>query len=96
MGIKEIIGEKRNEILKIASRHGAKDVRVFGSVARGDARPDSDVDFLVRLEPGVTLLGHAALVRELENYLGRKVDVISEMGLRQKVRDNVLREARPL
>jgi predicted nucleotidyltransferase len=96
MGIKEIIGEKRNEILKIASRHGAKDVRVFGSVARGDARPDSDVDFLVKLEPGVTLLGHAALVRELENYLGRKVDVISEMGLRQRVRHNVLREARPL
>lgn len=96
MGIKEIIGEKRNEILKIASRHGAIDVRVFGSVARGDARPDSDVDFLVKLDPGVTLLGHAALVRELENYLGRKVDVISEMGLRQRVRDNVLREARPL
>ena len=96
MGIKEIIGDKRNEILKIASRHGATDVRVFGSVARGDARPDSDVDFLVKLEPGVTLLGHAALVRELENYLGRKVDVISEMGLRQRVRHNVLREARPL
>jgi len=96
MGIEEIIREKRNEILRIASRHGATNIRVFGSVARGDAGPESDVDFLVKLEPGVTLLKTAALVRELETLLGRQVDVVSERGLRQRVRENLLQEAQPL
>jgi hypothetical protein len=96
MGIEEIIREKRNEILRIASRHGATNIRVFGSVARGDAGPESDVDFLVKLEPGVTLLKTAALVRELETLLGRQVDVVSERGLRQRVKENLLQEAQPL
>jgi predicted nucleotidyltransferase len=71
-------------------------VRVFGSVARGEAGPESDVDFLVRLEPGTTLLDHAALVRELESLLDRKVEVISERALRVRIRDRVLQEAVPI
>lgn len=91
-----MLSAKREELLRIAARYGAGDVRVFGSIARGEAGPESDVDLLVRLAPGVTLLKHAALVRELEALLGRKVDVVSERGLRPRVRDRVLREAVPL
>jgi len=96
MGVEELLKEKREEILRIAGRHGMHNVRVFGSVARGESGPESDVDFLVRLDPGVTLFEHAALVRELETLLGRKVDVISERGLRPRIRDQVLEEAVPL
>jgi len=66
--------ERREEIVRTAADYGAHHVRVFGSVARGDAGPDSDLDLLVQFEPGATLLSHAALVRELEALLGRKVD----------------------
>ena len=93
MDIDAALKEKRDAILRITTRYGAHDVRVFGSVARGEADPTSDVDFLVRLEPGVTLLTHAAMVRELEELLGRKVDVVSERGLRSRIRDRILREA---
>lgn len=96
MGVQELLKEKREEILRLAGSHGMDNVRVFGSVARGEAGPGSDVDFLVRLAPGVTLIGHSALIRELETLLGRKVDVISERGLRPRIRDQVLREAVPL
>ena len=67
---------RRNELLAIAARHGARNVRVFGSVARGDARPDSDVDFIVELEPGRTVLDLSGLILDLEDTLGRKVDVV--------------------
>lgn len=70
-------------------------MRHFGSTARGEAGPESDVDFLVRLEPGTTLLRHAALVRELRGLLGRDVQVVSDRGLRPRIRDRVLREAIP-
>ncbi len=93
MGIDALLKEKREDILRITARYGAHNVRVFGSVARGDAQPGSDVDFLVRLEPGVTLLTHAAMVRELEELLGREVDVVSERGLRSRIRDRILQEA---
>ena len=93
MDVEAALKENREEILRITARYGAHDVRVFGSVARGEADPDSDVDFLVRLEPGVTLLTHAAMVRELEELLGRKVDVVSERGLRSRIRDRILQEA---
>lgn len=93
MGIDALLKEKREDILRITTRYGAHDVRIFGSVARGDAQPDSDVDFLVRLESGVTLLTHAAMVRELEELLGRQVDVVSERGLRKRIRDRILQEA---
>jgi len=96
MNLMNLLQEKRDEIVKIATHYGAKDIRVFGSVARGDAGPDSDVDFLVRLEPGTTLLRHAALIRELGNLLGCKVDVVSERGLRERIRDRVIREATPI
>jgi predicted nucleotidyltransferase len=91
-----LIQGKREEILRIAAKHGAYHVRIFGSVARGEARADSDVDLLVELSPGRSLLDHAALHIELEELLGRKVDVVTERGLKTSVRDRVLREAVPL
>lgn len=89
----EILGPRRGEILRIARRHGARKIRVFGSVARGETRPDSDLDLLVEFEPGRSLLDHAALVIELESFLGRKVEVASEHGLRPAIRERVLAEA---
>ena len=96
MGIAEILKGKREEIFRIAARHGAHNVRIFGSVARGEAMSDSDLDVLVDLEPGRSLFDHAGLLLELEEFLGCKVDVITERGLRPRVRDRVLREAVPL
>jgi hypothetical protein len=96
MSIYEFINDKREEILRIAARHGARNVRLFGSVARGEAGPESDVDLLVDLEPGRSLLDHAGLMLELEALLGCKVDVATERGLRERMRDRVLREAVPL
>ena len=96
MGANELLKEKREHILRITERHGASNIRVFGSTARGDAGPESDIDFLVRLEPGTTLIGHAALIKELRTLLGCKVDVVSERGLRERIRDRVMREAIPL
>jgi predicted nucleotidyltransferase len=88
--------EKRNEILRIAASHGARNVRVFGSVARGEANDDSDIDFLVDFEPDRSLLDHAALVVDLEELLGRKVDVVTERGLYWLLRRRILKEARAL
>lgn len=96
MGIEEVLKAQRDEILRIAARHGAYNVRVFGSVARGDAREDSDVDFLIELERGRSLLDHAGLLVDLQELLGRKVDVVTERGLRPRIRDRVLSEAVPL
>jgi len=86
----------RKDILAVAARNGAFNVRVFGSVARGDNRPDSDVDFLVNLEKGRSLLDLARLLRELQTLLGTSVDVMTEAGLRPRIKDQVLREARLL
>jgi len=96
MDVLALLRGRLPEIRTIAARHGAHDVRVFGSVARGEADADSDIDLLVRFEPGVTLLGQSAMVRELEDLLGRKVDVVSERGLRPRLRDRVLEEAVPI
>lgn len=96
MGIEDLLKEVREEILRIAARHGASDVRVFGSVARGEAGEASDVDFLVNLEAGRSLLDHAALKVELEGLLGRPVDVATVRGLRPRVRERILAEAVPL
>ncbi len=87
---------RREQILAIAHKNGAHDVRIFGSVARGDARPDSDIDFLVNLEAGHSLLDLARLLRELQTLLGHNVDVVTEAGLRPRIRPQVLKEARPL
>ena len=96
MDVRELLEGKREEILRIARAHGARNVRVFGSAARGDADETSDVDFLVEFEPGTSLLQHGAMIAELEELLGRKVDVAPEKTLRERVRARVLREAVPL
>jgi len=83
---------QRSELLAIAERYGARDVRVFGSVARGEDTAESDVDLLVRFEKGATLLDQAGLSAELEQLL----DVVSESGLKPRIRERVLAEARPL
>ncbi len=91
-----LLKEKREEILRIATRHGARNVRVFGSVARGEADAQSDIDLLVEFEPDRSLLDHAALWLELQELLGCKVDVVSEGGVKARIRDRVLREALPV
>jgi len=96
VGVNELLRAKREEILRIAAKHGAHNVRVFGSVARGEADEQSDVDFLVKMEPGRSLLDHAGLILDLEALLERPVDVASERGLRTKVRKRVLKEVVPL
>lgn len=80
-------------IRQAAAEHGARNVRVFGSVARGDESETSDVDFLVALEPGRTLLDLARLEIRLEGLFGRRVDVVTEAGLRPPIREAALREA---
>jgi uncharacterized protein len=96
MDTRTMLQSQRNEILSIAARYGARNVRVFGSVARGDARPDSDVDILVDMEPGRSLFDLGGLLSELQTLLGVDVDVITEKGLRPRIRAQVIREAVPL
>ena len=88
--------KRRDEVIKLASEHGASNIRVFGSVARGEERPDSDLDLLIDLEPGRSLLDHAALLLELQDLLGQEVDVVTEKGVRERYRDRVLKEAVPI
>ncbi|MBU1671892.1 MAG: nucleotidyltransferase family protein [Actinobacteria bacterium] len=93
---KELIENNKNEILAAAERHGVRKLRVFGSVARGEARPESDIDFLVELEEGRSLLDQAALLVDLQDLLGVAVDVVSEGGIKPRMRDRILQEAVPL
>ncbi len=96
MRLDQLLEEKRGEILRIASEHGAREVRVFGSVARGEADQESDIDFLVELETGRSLLDLGGLQMELESLLGRRVDVVTVRGLKARIRERVLREAVPV
>ena len=96
MTILERLDSKRSQVLELAQRYGARNVRMIGSVARGDARPDSDLDLLVDLERGRSLLDQAALMIELEKLLGCRVDVATDQGLSSRVRERVLKEAVPL
>jgi predicted nucleotidyltransferase len=96
MAIGKILKKKRNEILKLARNHGASEIKVFGSVARGEADDRSDVDFLVNMEPGRSLFDMGGLLMDLENLLGRPVDIVTEKGLRDSIRGRILREAVPL
>ena len=88
--------ERRDEILEIAARHGARTVRVFGSVVRGEETTGSDIDLLVEFEPGRSLLDHIALAQDLQDLFGRDVDVVTEKGLHWFIRDRVCQEAVPL
>lgn len=90
------IAERRAEILEAAGRHGATNVRVFGSVARGDAGPGSDIDLLVDLEPGRDLLDLGGLLSDLEDLLGCSVHLVTTPALHWSIRESVLREAVPL
>ena len=94
--ISDDIRARREEILMIAARHGVHNVRIFGSVARGEAGPDSDVDLLVDAGPDTTPFFPGGLVADLEALLGRRIDVVEPEGLYLFVRDRVLREAIPL
>lgn len=96
MGIREIIGDKREVILALAAKYGASNVRVFGSVAEGKADEASDVDFLVDMAPGRSLFDMGGLLMDLQNLLGRKVDVVTEAGLHWYIRDRVIQQARLL
>lgn len=84
---------RKNDILEIAAKHGARNIRIFGSVVRGEARLDSDVDFLVDMEPGRTLFDMGGLLMDLRDLLGLEVDVVTEQGLKPRIRDRVLKEA---
>lgn len=90
---KSLLEESREEILRIAARYGARNVRVFGSVARGEEGPDSDVDFLVTFDADRSLLDHVGLVQDLEGLLGKKVQVTTEDALHWYIRDRVLEQA---
>jgi len=96
MSINELLQEKRGDILRIAAKRGATNLRIFGSVARGEADLESDIDILVDLEPGRSLFDLGGLLMDLQDLLGRKVDVVTERGLRERIREHVLREAIPL
>ena len=96
MTLEELLKAKREEILRVCAKYGAYNVRVFGSVVRGEADEASDIDLLVSFEPGRSLMDHAGLWLELEELLGHRVDVVSERGLKPRIRERVLREAIPL
>lgn len=96
MRIEEIVYQKRDEIRRIAESHGAYNVRLFGSVARGEAGPDSDVDFLIDVGEKTSSWFPAGLVLDLEELLGRRVDIVTEEALRPELRPYVLPEAKPL
>jgi len=90
------VKEHRDKIMSIARRHGITSIRLFGSTARGDAGPGSDLDFLVEMEPGRSLFDLGGFQVDLEEALRCKVDVVTENGLRERIREEVLQEALPL
>jgi len=96
MAVEDLLKAKRDEILRVCAKYGAYNVRLFGSVARGEADEQSDIDFLVELEPGRTLFDLGGLQYDLEQLLGCPVDVVTERGLKPRIRERVLREALPL
>jgi uncharacterized protein len=93
LGIQDLLAAKRSQIITIAEQHGAYNLRIFGSVARGEARIDSDVDFLVEFLPQRNLLDRIGLIQDLEELLGRKVDVAKLSNLPDDIRSTVSVEA---
>jgi predicted nucleotidyltransferase len=96
MGIAEFLKYKRAEILRLAHEHGAHNVRIFGSVARGEARPESDIDLLVEMDRGRSLLDLIELSQDLETLLERKVDILTDTGLSPYLEQRIHAEAVPL
>jgi len=96
MGHRQLINCNREEIMKIASRHGAYNIRVCGSVARGDDTVVSDIDLLVEMERGRSLLDLGAFLMDLQDLLGCHVDILTEQGLKNRIRQRVLKDAIPL
>jgi hypothetical protein len=96
MTLRQLIEEKRDDIVNIAAKHGARNIRLFGSVARGDDKPDSDVDILVDVGPTTSSWFPAGLILDLEQVLGRPVEIVTEKGLNPLIREHVLQEAVPL
>ncbi len=94
--LKQLLEERREEILRIAARYGARNLRVFGSAARGEDGPDSDVDLLVEFDEDRSLFDQVGLVQDLAELLGRKVEVATPGGLHWYVRDKILKQAVPL
>jgi predicted nucleotidyltransferase len=93
MNLSKLIQQQRRQILEIAQGHGARNVRLFGSVARGEATESSDLDLLIEMEPGRSLLDIVAIKQDLEELLGCKVDVVTEAAISPYLRDKVLHEA---
>lgn len=96
MNLEERLKTERAQILDLAAQYGAYNVRVFGSVARGEADSTSDIDFLVEMEPGRSLLDLGGLLMELQDLLDCPVDIVTDKGLRTRIRERVLAEAIPL
>jgi len=94
--INDLVSKNREEILTIAHKYGARNVRLFGSAARGRTSIRSDVDLLVEMEPGSSLIDIVAIKQDLEDLLGCKVDVVTENALSPYIRDEILREAMSL
>ena len=92
----DLLKTKREDILRLAALRGARNLRVFGSVARGEEDSTSDVDFLVDMEPGKSLLDLGGLLMDLQELLGCPVDIVTEKGLKSRLRNRVLQEALPL
>lgn len=93
MPLNHALARKRDAILRLAARHGARNLRLFGSAVRGEAGPESDVDLLVEMEPGRTLFDHVALKQDLEALLSCRVDVVTDRALHWYIRDRVTAEA---
>ena len=93
MEIDDLLKEKREDILRLAQKHGARNIRIFGSVACGEADEKSDIDLLVDMEPGRSLLDMGGLLMDLRDLLGRDVDVVTVRGLKPRIREQVIKEA---
>jgi hypothetical protein len=96
MSLKNALKQHRGEIIKIAARHGVHNIRIFGSVEKETEGPDSDVEFLVDLDKGRSLLDLGGMAIDLQQLLGRKVDIVTEKGLHWYIKETILNEAEPL